>query len=369
MKVLSIGSDKNLFREKSAVRQRMIEYGSIAEELHIIVFCKKGEFSETRISDNVYLYPTNSSSKLFYFWDAAAIGKKRIKDPDQWLIMTQDPFEAGLAGYLIKRKINVRLQIQVHGDFASPYFAGESFLNRIRVSLATFLLPKADGIRVVSGRIGQSLKNYSLKKEPVIFPIYVDIKKTQETEIKTDLHQKYPQFDFIILMASRLAKVKNIDLAIEAMSEIVKAYPKTGLIIVGRGEEENKLKSKTKNLALSKNINFEPWNEDLASYYKTADLFLLSSNHEGYGLTIPEAMAAGCPVIMTDVGCAGELVKDGFNGLVLPVNDKEALIEDIKRLISEPGLREKLKVNGLETVKKLPTKEEYFDLYKNSWKI
>jgi glycosyltransferase involved in cell wall biosynthesis len=369
MKVLSIGSDKNLFYDQSAVRQRMIEYGSITDELHIIVFCIKGEFSETRISGNVYLHPTNSGSKLFYFWDAAAIGKKLIKDPDQWLIMTQDPFEAGLAGYLIKRKRNVRLQIQVHGDFTSPYFARESFLSKIRISLATFLLPKADGIRVVSGRIKLSLKDYKLNKEPFIFPIYIDVKKIQAAEIKTDLHRKYPQFNFIILMASRLAKVKNIDLAIEATSEIVKAYPKTGLIIVGRGEEENRLKSKIKNLALGKNINIEPWNEDLASYYKTADLFLLTSNHEGYGLTIPEAMAAGCPVIMTDVGCAGELVKDGFNGLVLPVNDKEALIKDIKRLISEPGLKEKLKVNGLETIKKLPTKEEYLDLYKNSWNI
>ena len=61
----------------------------------------------------------------------------------------------------------------------------------------------------------------------------------------------------------------------------------------------------------------EPWTDDPFSYYKTADLFLLTSNYEGYGMAVVEAMAAGCPVIMTDVGLAGEVLIDKKDGLVV----------------------------------------------------
>lgn len=371
VKILSIGSDKNLFKENSAVRLRIIEYGSFVEELHIVVFSKKN-FSNTQIAKNIFLYPTNSSSKWFYPFDAVKIGKKIINEKERWLITVQDPFEAGLAGFLIKRKSGVPLHLQIHCDFLSPYFAQESLLNKIRVWLAKFLLSKTDKIRVVSERIMKSLisqfSNFPISRVSIL-PIFVDVKKIQEDSIKINLHEKYSQFNFIILIASRLVRVKNICLAIEAMSEVIKSYPKTGLIIVGDGKEEESLRSKVKNLKLLNNIIFESWNNDLSSYYKTADLFLLISNHEGYGMATIEAMAAGCPLIMTDVGCAGELVKNEYNGLVIPIGSREELVKNIGRIISEPSLRDKLKNNGLATVKNLPTKEEYLNSYKESWEM
>ncbi len=122
-------------------------------------------------------------------------------------------------------------------------------------------------------------------------------------------------------------------------------------------------------MKIKANVIFEPWTDDLVSYYKTADLFLLTSNHEGYGMSVVEAMAAGCPLIMTDVGCARELVKNEYNGLVTPIGSREGLVEGIGRMIKEPALREKLKNNGLAMVKNLPTKEEYLNLYKESWQL
>jgi len=80
IKLLSIGYDRNLFKENSGVRQRVIEYGSLVREHHVIIFCKKGfiKDKEIRIASNVFLYPTNSFSKWLYFRDAAKIGKKII---------------------------------------------------------------------------------------------------------------------------------------------------------------------------------------------------------------------------------------------------------------------------------------------------
>lgn len=110
-------------------------------------------------------------------------------------------------------------------------------------------------------------------------------------------------------MASRLTREKNIGLAIEAIREIIKSKPRTGLVIVGSGQESEKLKAKSAKLNLEKNVIFEPWidQETLYSYYKTADLFLVTSLYEGYGMTLVEALAAGCPIVSTDIGVAREM--------------------------------------------------------------
>jgi len=80
-------------------------------------------------------------------------------------------------------------------------------------------------------------------------------------------------------------------------------------------------------------------------------------------------MASGCPVIMTDVGCAGEIVKDGESGLVVPVGDKNALTKAIIKILENPELGQKFREKGLEIVKDLKTKEEYLSDYKKSWEI
>ncbi len=372
MKILSIGTDRNLFDERSEVRQRIIEYGSLVDELHIIVFTRrKSQITnhKSQISENVYLYSTNSRSRWFYVFDAYRIAKKILSASEQWLITSQDSFECGLVGWLLKRKFKIPLQLQIHTDFLSPYFWKDSFLNKVRMVLAKFLIPRADCLRVVSERIKKSInsKFKILNSKITVLLVYVDVKRIQEAPVKTDLHKKYPQFDFVILMASRLTREKNIGLAIEAMTEIVKKYPKTGLIIVGDGPERNNLKSQISNLKINENIIIENWSDDLASYYKTADLFLLTSNYEGYGMAVVEAMAAGCPVIMTDVGLANEILVDKKDGLVIPVGDKEKLIEAISNLIKNPDLRNDLIRNSQKTLSFWPRREDYLKAYFASW--
>ncbi|MBU2109665.1 hypothetical protein KKB71_01775, partial [Patescibacteria group bacterium] len=149
MKILSIGTDKNLFYENSEVRQRMIEYGNLVEELHIIMFAtQKSEIRSTKsetnskikISNNTFVYPTNSGSRWFYVWDAIKIGEEIIGnwklEIENSLVTAQDPFECGLAGYRIAKKLKLPLQLQIHTDFLSPYFVQHSMLNRLRVRIA-----------------------------------------------------------------------------------------------------------------------------------------------------------------------------------------------------------------------------------------
>ncbi len=367
MKVLIINLDKAIFEPGSKSLDRLKEYAGFCERLSVIVLTRK--FFEPIVLGNLTIYATGSCCRATYSFDVLRLVKKIMKEEKHDLVMTQDPFDTGHLGWLIKRRYKIPWQCQIHGDFLSPYFWRESLSNKIRVLAAKFLLPEADGLRVASQRIKNSLqtKNYKLKTDPVVLPIFVDLEKFKNAPVKIDLRQKYPQFDFIILMASRLSEEKNIGLAIKAMVEVVKKYPKTGIIIVGSGSEKNNLKFKIENLKLKDNIILEPWSDDLVSYYKTADLFLLTSNYEGWGMTVVEAMACGCPAVMTDVGCAGELVVNGESGLVAPVGDQAALVSAINKLIVDPLLREKFKTADLAAVKELPNKEQYLADYRKSW--
>jgi glycosyltransferase involved in cell wall biosynthesis len=370
MKLIAISSDRNLFKKGSDVWNRYLDYGKLFEEIHVIVFsAKKLGNKEVKIGNNVFIHPTDHICKFLYLWDTYIISGQIIKNlkfkiknyRDDIVVSSQDPFESGLAGWMLKKTYNIPLQIQIHTDLFSPYFWRGSFVNKLRVILAKFLIPRADSVRVVSERIKRSLFN-NLKND--VLPIFVDIGSIKNAPIGIDLHKKYPQFDLIILMASRLTKEKNIDMAVEAVAELVKKYPKLGLVIVGSGPEEADLKLKIKNLKLHGNVVLEGWLGDLSSYYKTADLFLLTSNYEGYGRTVIEAIAAGLPVVMTDVGLAGEVLIDDKNGAVIPVGDKEALVRTAELLMNDDKKKDAFALEGKKTLENLMTKEQYLKLYK-----
>src|SRR5579872_1707418 len=153
MKVLSISTDKNVFKEGSAVKARMVEYASCVEEFHVIVFTpKKREYSHIH-EGNLYIHPTRSTMKATYIFDAMRIGKKIVAEqkfaPGNSVVTAQDPFECGFTAWRVAKKSGLSLHLQVHTDFLSRHFK-TSLLQRMRVRLASFLLPKADGVRVVS---------------------------------------------------------------------------------------------------------------------------------------------------------------------------------------------------------------------------
>ncbi|OGY64289.1 MAG: hypothetical protein A3I89_01200 [Candidatus Harrisonbacteria bacterium RIFCSPLOWO2_02_FULL_41_11] len=83
-------------------------------------------------------------------------------------------------------------------------------------------------------------------------------------------------------------------------------------------------------------------------------------------MAVVEAMAAGLPVIMTDVGLAGELLIDDLDGRVVPVGSEKALAAAIMELKENSVKREEFKQNNLKLLEKWPTKQEYLDKYRNS---
>lgn len=326
MKLLVIGTDVSIFQAGSEARGRIEAYGRLFDELNIIIYTPRW-FNNEILAPGVRLYPTNS---LFFFlrpFRAFQIGRKIIRERGIDMISVQDPAECGLAGWLLKISAGLPLHIQIHADFFSPHFKRNSWKERLRYWLASFIIRRGYAFRAVSQRIKRSLesriKNY--ESRVMVLPIFVDRGSIAAAKPNFNLHEKYPEFDFIILMVSRLAREKNIGLALEAFRRLIAEFPKTGLVIVGDGPERRNLQLTTNNLQLTDNVRFEGWQSDTISYYKTADLYLLTSNFEGYARSVVEAAAAGSPIVMTDVGVAGEIIRNGETGRIVGVGDAQAL--------------------------------------------
>lgn len=173
----------------------------------------------------------------------------------------------------------------------------------------------------------------------------------------------------MFLTVGRTVAVKNISLQIEAMKNIAEDYPQAELWIAGDGPERKKLENQSKKLKIEKNVKFLGWKDNLDEPYQQTDVFMLTSNYEGWGLAVIEAAGFGLPIIMTDVGCAGEIIKNGENGIVIGVGDKKALTAAMASLIQDKNFREKIGEEAKKAILPLPNQEQNLDLYKKSFNI
>jgi glycosyltransferase involved in cell wall biosynthesis len=367
-----ISTDRALFDGESAVRARLIEQAALVSHIDVVVFTPKGmQYTLTKVDKHLSLHPTSSVGKWAYLSDAYRIAKTILKarnQKDKWLITTQDPFFTGAIGYLLSRTFDLPLHLQLHTDPWSKEWQSEQFSNKFKLTVAMYLLRNAAGVRVVSERVEQSVLALGVPRERVTrIPIFVDVKHFLTAKANFDLHRSYPLFSRIILTIGRLEHEKNYSKLIRAFKEVHRVYDDTMLMIVGSGSERERLLSLARSLSLEDAVVILPWARDVASYYKSADLYVQPSLYEGWGMAVIEAMASGLPVVMTDVGCAGEVLKNDVSGIVVSASDEASLSSAMLRLLSDKELAKRLISSAKEEVKKLATSAETLALYKKSW--
>jgi glycosyltransferase involved in cell wall biosynthesis len=306
LRVLQIGADRSkrgiLYPDSPAVA-RQVGYGEHFGSLDIVGFSLSSDKRlPFKASPKVQIYPTSSASRLFYGLDTMRIAR-RLPRPD--VISVQDPFETGLLGALMSWMMSVPLHVQVHTDLLAPAYARHSVINRVRVLVARLTLARASRIRVVSERIKRSLEaQWGIKVPITVLPIFADLERLKNITPDVALSVRFGQFKHRLLVVARLEPEKNVALAIHAFAQV--APPEACLIIVGDGSDHGHLVTLAYKLGLADRVFFES-EKDVPPYYATADLVLVPSLYEGYGLVIVEALAAGKSVISTDVGCAREM--------------------------------------------------------------
>jgi glycosyltransferase involved in cell wall biosynthesis len=166
-----------------------------------------------------------------------------------------------------------------------------------------------------------------------------------------------------ILFVSRLAKDKEIDILIRAMPHVW-AEQQGHLLLVGRGDDRQRLEELTEELELQHCVHFLGYvpEEDLPALYRAADLFAIASTCEVQSLPTLQALVTGVPVVAADALALPELVHDGQNGFLVPPGNPEVMAEAILRILRNPALAAQMGQEGL-TIGLAHAEEQTFELY------
>lgn len=148
----------------------------------------------------------------------------------------------------------------------------------------------------------------------------------------------------------RVEKPKNLELLIETFLMLHEKYPEYRLHIYGDGSEKEYLKSIVKQKNLDQSVTFFDFTPDVHKKVMSDAMFVSTSNREGISNSMIEAMAIGLPTICTDChgGGARAIIKDGENGLLVPMEDPYALLEAMSKIIESPELSNRLSIKGTE---------------------
>jgi N-acetyl-alpha-D-glucosaminyl L-malate synthase BshA len=154
----------------------------------------------------------------------------------------------------------------------------------------------------------------------------VDVQRFQKKPIDAFKRVIAPAGERVLLHASNFRKIKRVEDVVHIFNNVQKVIP-SKLLFVGDGPERATAEQLSRKLGICDNIRFVGKQEQMEDILAIADLFLLTSEYESFGLAALEAMAAGVPVISTNAGGLSEIMIDGKTGYMGDVGDVETMSE------------------------------------------
>ncbi len=245
-------------------------------------------------------------------------------------------FPCGVTGAMVRRFKGVPMVLMCRGydDFYDRDEASR-FVDAVRPSA----FQGADAIVVQTEHMNRTLKE-TFDREGVVIPNAVDaaLFGGQAREAAREA-LGIPAKDRVLVYVGNLEAVKGVAHLIDAMKRLVEP-PR--LSILGDGSERKALEAQSS--GLGERVTFHGWVdlEQVPTHLAAADLLVLPTLSEGFPNVILEAMAAGLPVVVTNILGIPEIVDDGVNGLLVPPEDPAALAEAIEKLLGDPNLRERM---------------------------
>lgn len=284
---------------------------------------------------------------------------------DKLILMPVIPIWAGLPTLIIgkikRKKVILRLEadkinyLSIEEKLEGRPIIFTAFKILILKIIYFLTLPFYDLVIAISDGIKEEAKSYRAKTV-VKIPIPINI----EPFLKITTSQK---INPAVIYVGQIKKVKGIFELIKAL-DILKEknnFQIKTLIVGGVTNPKDEIffeeaKKRAKNLNIEFLGNIPHW--ELPQIYKQADIFVLPSYSEALGMAIMEAMAAGLPVIASDLAGPRELIKNSENGFLVKVGDPNILAQKLALLFQNPGLRKKMGETGRQKIKEILAKTD-----------
>jgi glycogen(starch) synthase len=265
-----------------------------------------------------------------------------------WLVAT--------AGEELSRRLACPWVVTIH---ATEYGRHQGWVDKHPQShihgVETWMANKADAVITCSHYMRDHVSDiYGLDDQRVaVIPNGIDPLDLQPVEDLDALRARFAQpHERLVLLVGRLVYEKGFQIALEALPGVIERLGDVRFLVAGSGTAESELKEQAGELGLLDHGTFMGWIGDdvLHSLYRIADLTVVPSIYEPFGLVALEAMASGCPTIVADTGGLREVVPNEEVGLRFRSRDPQSLATMMERVLSDAELRDRLIAEASEHV-------------------
>lgn len=274
---------------------------------------------------------------------------------------------AYLAKQMLRNKRDLKIITTLHGTDITLVGLEPSFL-----PLVKFSTEESDGVTAVSRFLKEkTITNYNIEKEIEVIPNFID------TNVYKPMDEKYcktfaSKDEKIIVHTSNFRQVKRVSDTIRVLDIIRKEVP-AKLLLIGDGPDRSECERLCRELHLCDHVKFLGKQEGLVEILSAADLFLIPSQSESFGLAALEAMACGIPVISSSVGGLPELIRHNETGFIAEIGDIQRmakyaidlLTNEKKHTLFAENARKRA-VENFDTTVVLPMYENYYKKILNS---
>jgi N-acetyl-alpha-D-glucosaminyl L-malate synthase BshA len=232
--------------------------------------------------------------------------------------------------------------------------------------VVTFSINQSDGVTAVSHNLkAETLEFFEIEKEIRVIPNFIDL---QRFSMKAKDHFKKaiaPAGEKILIHTSNFRKVKRTQDVIKVFSRVNKVIP-SKLLMVGDGGERSECEQLCRDLGVCDNVRFLGKQEAIEEILSVADLFMIPSQSESFGLAALEAMACKVPVISSNAGGLPELNVQGVTGFLCDIGDVKGMAEKAIYILQDDERLNQFKENALKRAQEfdlsliLPVYENYY---------
>jgi L-malate glycosyltransferase len=218
--------------------------------------------------------------------------------------------------------------------------------------VVTFSMNESDALTAVSENLKEeTFKNFTIDKEIDVIHNFVDVNRFHKQPVDAFRKLISPNGEKIIVHASNFRKVKRVEDVVATFLLIQEKMPAT-LLLLGDGPERSHIEASARQCESHNSIKFLGKQEQMEDILPIADLFILTSEYESFGLAALEAMAAEVPVISTNAGGLPEININGYSGFMSDVGDVDDMSKNALHILQDDATLKKFKANALAQAKK-----------------
>lgn len=308
--------------------------------------------------DNQYDIPIERSPFSFKNFKAISQLKKIIDKNSYDIIHVHTPMGSvvGRIAAMAAKKKGTKIIYTAHGFH---FFKGAPIINwLVYYPIERILAPLTDVLVTINHEDYERAKKLKLASVKIchIDGVGVNLERfrpyPEEERISIRKSLGLDSNDFVALYTAQFIGRKNHSFIIKNLSQIVSKIPNFKLVLAGNGPDLEECKELAKKNGVEDHILFLGGRSDIPDLCGMADIYISSSLQEGLAISNIEAMAAGCPLVLSDVRGQRDVCEDGRNGFTFNFNEPEKFINSIYKLFSQRELSNTISQNNLQDVEK-----------------